>query len=232
MQKLLVAVVAVLSAGILFAGPRVGARAGYYGTTNPFTGQDTDGPALGGQLVLPLAGLFDLEFSGTYASSKADIVMSDYLVNYVNETYGIDFSNNPDGLRQYIESQWGWSDPGILNQTYEATYHDVGLASVLKLGVPLGASVLKPYVGGGFGVHFTASDADAMLAAIETQTQGTTTIDPYDHIHPSLLGVVGISVRPPMLPLSFFGEYNYSKPMGDEAGDPINAFAAGVNFGF
>jgi hypothetical protein len=35
-----------------------------------------------------------------------------------------------------------------------------------------------------------------------------------------------------MLPISFFGEYNYSKPMGDEAGDAINIFQAGVNFGF
>lgn len=217
---------------IALAGPKVGARAGYYGTTNPFTGQETNGPALGGQLVLPLAGIFDLEFSGTYASSKADIVMSDYLVNYVNENYGLDFSNNPSGLQQYLQSKFGWSDPGLLNETYQATYHDVGLASVLKLGIPLGGSPLKPYVGGGFGVHFTASDADAMLAAIETQTQGSANIDPYDHIHPSLLGVIGISLQPPMLPLSFFGEYNYSKPMGDEAGDPINVFQAGVNFGF
>lgn len=230
MQKLLVPVVAILTAGILFAGPKVGARAGYYGTTNPFTGQETDGPALGGQLVLPLAGIFDLEFSGTYASSKADIVMSDFLINYVNEEYGQNFTN-PEQLEPYL-NQWGWTDPAILNQTYEATYHDVGLASVLKLGVPLGGSALKPYVGGGFGVHFTASDADAMLAAIETQTQGSTNIDPYDHIHPSLLGVVGISIQPPLLPISFFGEFNYSKPMGDDAGDPINAFAAGVNFGF
>jgi hypothetical protein len=133
---------------IALAGPKVGARAGYYGTTNPFTGQETNGPALGGQLVLPLAGIFDLEFSGTYASSKADIVMSDYLVNYVNENYGLDFSNDPSGLQQYLQSKFGWSDPGLLNETYQATYHDVGLASVLKLGIPLGGSPLKPYVGG------------------------------------------------------------------------------------
>jgi hypothetical protein len=220
------------AAGLALAGPKIGARAGYYGTNNPFTGQETNGPALGGQLVLPLAGVLDLEFSGTYASSKADIVMSDYLVNYVRDTYGLDFSNNPDGLLQYMEQNFGWSDPGILNETYQATYHDLGLASVLKLGVPLGGSAFKPYLGGGFGVHFTASDADALLAAIETQTTGSADIDPYDHIHPSMLGVAGISIQPPMLPISFFGEYNYSKPMGDEAGDAINIFQVGVNFGF
>jgi hypothetical protein len=77
MLKLLVLFAA---AGLALAGPKIGVRAGYYGTNNPFTGQETNGPALGGQLVLPLAGPFDLEFSGTYASSKADIIMSDFLV--------------------------------------------------------------------------------------------------------------------------------------------------------
>ncbi len=229
MLKLLVLFAA---AGLALAGPKIGVRAGYYGTNNPFTGQETNGPALGGQLVLPLAGPFDLEFSGTYASSKADIIMSDFLVDYARDQGWGDFSSNPDGLLQYLQSEYGWSDPGVFNGTYEATYHDLGLASVLKLGVPLGGSAFKPYLGGGFGVHFTASDADAMLAAIEQQTQGSTTIDPYDHIHPSMLGVAGISIQPPMLPISFFGEYNYSKPMGDEAGDAINIFQAGVNFGF
>lgn len=215
---------------LAFAGPKVGVRAGYYGTTNPFTGQDTDGPAFGGQIVLPFAGLFDLEFSGTYASSKSDIVISDYLSNYIYEETGVRYTDQQ--LQQYLESQWGWSDPSILNDTYESTYHVVGLASVLKLGVPLGASIFKPYLGGGLGVHFTGSDSDVMLAAIQQETQGEVTIDPYDHIHPSILGVVGVSVQPPLLPLSFFGEYNYSKPMGDEAGDGINTFQAGVNFGF
>jgi hypothetical protein len=229
MQKLFVV---LFAAAVAFAGPKVGARVGYYGTVNPFTGQDTDGPAFGGQIVLPMAGLFDLEFSGTYASSKSDIVMSDYLVNYVNNEYGIDFSNNPEGLRTYLQSQWGWSDPAMLDETFESTYHDLGLAAILKLGIPLGGSPLKPYVGGGMGVHFTASDADALLAAIETQTQGSTTIDPYDHIHPAMMGVVGLSFSPPLLPLSFFGEFNYAKPMGDEAGDAINSFQLGVNFGF
>lgn len=223
-------VVLFLIAALAAAGPKVGVRAGYYGTTNPFTGQDTDGPAFGGQIVLPLAGIFDLEFSGTYASSKSNIVMADYLSNYIYDQTGVRYSD--EALQAYLQSQWGWSDPEMLGGTYEATYHDLGLASVLKLGFPLGASILRPYLGGGMGVHFTASDADAMLAAIETQTQGYTTIDPYDHINPALLGVAGIQVKPPLLPLSFFGEYNYNKPMGDEAGDPIHVFQFGANFGF
>jgi len=225
MVKLLVLFIA---AGLALAGPKVGVRAGYYGTSNPFTGQDTSGPAIGGQIVLPMA-LFDLEFSGTYASSKADIVMSDFLVEYVRENGWEGYQGAPEGIIGYLEGQ-GWS-PDTLNSTYEATYHDLGLAGVLKLGVPLGGPVFKPYLGGGFGVHFTASDADVMLLAIERQ-QGEVTIDPYDHIHPTMLGVAGISIQPPMLPISIFGEYNYSKPIGEEAGDAINFFQAGVNFGF
>jgi hypothetical protein len=115
---------------------------------------------------------------------------------------------------------------------YNATYHNLGLAGILRADLPMGVSPLSPYIGGGAGVHFVVSDADAMLAAIEQQTTGQTTIDPYDHIFPSAEGIVGLTFKPLGAPVSVFGEVRLSKPFGDNAGSAIVTYFGGANLGF
>ena len=111
-------------------------------------------------------------------------------------------------------------------------YHNLGLAGILRTDIPLGASPVSPYVGGGAGVHFVVSDADAMLGLIEQQGTGEPAIDPYDHIFPSAEGVLGLTFQPMGVPVSMFGEVRLSKPFGDDAGDAIVTYFGGANIGF
>lgn len=217
-----------------FAGPKFGGRIGYTTAQDPFTGLDTDGAIFGGQMTFPLMPVLSLEMSGTYTSTESDISMENYLTNYIEDEYGETFDGDMDELLVYLEDQWGWDDPtaGQLLEDYTATYHNLGLAGILRADIPMGVSPLSPYVGGGAGVHFVVSDADAMLAAIEQQTTGQTTIDPYDHIFPSAEGVVGMTFSPMALPVSMFGEVRLSKPFGDDAGDAIVTYFGGANLGF
>jgi len=224
----------LLLATLAFAGPRIGGRVGYTTANDPFTGMSADGAIFGGQLTFPLMPLLSIEASGTYTTTQSDISMESYLTNYIEEEYGINYEGDVQGLLDYLEDEWGWSDPssGELLENYTATYHNLGLAGILRADIPMGVSPLSPYLGGGAGVHFVVSDADAMLAAIEQQTTGQTTIDPYDHIFPAAEGIIGLTFKPMGAPVSVFGEVRLSKPFGDNAGDAIVTYFGGANLGF
>lgn len=226
--------VILLVVTVAMAGPRVGGRVGYATGEDPFTGLDANGAIFGGQLTLPIMPVLGIEISGTYTSTKSDVSMDSYLANYIEDEYGLDFSGDIDGLRDYMENQLGWSIPpeADMMQDYTATYHNLGLAGILRADIPMGGSPFVPYIGGGGGVHFVVSDADAMLAMLEQQTTGAPAIDPFDHIFPSAEGVLGLTFKPMGAPVSMFGEVRLSKPFGDDAGDAIISYFGGANLGF
>ena len=231
MKKTIFAVVIIASMAL--AGPRVGGRIGYSTAEDPFTGLDANGAIFGGQLTLPLMPLLGVEFSGTYTSTESDVSMESYLTNYIEDEYGLDFSGDVNGLRDYLEGNLEWDLPpeADMYKDYTATYHNLGLAGILRADIPVGGLPLTPYVGGGGGVHFVVSDADAMLALLQQQT-GEPAIDPYDHIFPSAEGVIGVNFKPAGVPVSMFGEIRLSKPFGDDAGDAIVTYFGGANLGF
>lgn len=225
----------LLAAAVAWAGPRFGGRIGYYSGNEPRTGETAGSAIYGGQFVLPLMNLVSLEFSAGYASSKSDITLDSYLFNYLEQEQGVDLGGNLDSLVQYLEDEWGWSDPTLLDslQAYQVTFHDLDLGATLKINIPVGAVPVQPYIGGGGGAHLIVSDADVLLQVVSQQTGGVVTIDPYDKVHPEVHGVIGVSFQPPMLPLSVFGEYKYARTMGEEAGaGAISSVYAGVNLGF
>ncbi|MCD4707334.1 MAG: hypothetical protein K8S62_06315 [Candidatus Sabulitectum sp.] len=219
---------------VALAGPRIGGRIGYTTAEDPFTGLDANGAIFGGQITFPLMPVLGIEVSGTYTSTESDISMENYLTNYIEDEYGMDFSGDLNGLRSYMEDQLGWSLPpeADMLEDYTATYHNLGLAGILRADIPMGASPFSPYIGGGGGVHFVVSDADAMLAMLQQQTTGDPAIDPYDHVFPSAEGVLGVNFRPVAVPVSMFGEVRLSKPFGDDAGNAIVTYFAGANLGF
>ncbi|MCK5034897.1 MAG: hypothetical protein KAS73_03310 [Candidatus Sabulitectum sp.] len=231
MKKAVFTVLLVIT--FAMAGPRVGGRIGYTTSEDPFTGLNTDGAIFGGQLTLPIMPVLGIEISGTYTSTESDVSMESYLANYLEDEYGFSYSGDVDDLYSYVENELGWSLPAEADmfKDYTATYHNLGLAGILKADIPMGGSPFTPYVGGGGGVHFVVSDADAMLAMIQQQT-GEPAIDPYDHIFPSAEGVLGLTFKPMGAPVSMFGEVRLSKPFGDDAGDAIVTYFGGANLGF
>jgi len=233
MKKLLVL---LLVCGIAAAGVRFGGRVGYYSGDDPRTGQSASSAVFGGQLTFPLLSLVELEISGSYAGSESDITMEQYLITYINDEYGQNFQGDTTGLFDYLEDEWGWSPDSISTQMlgdYTATFHDIDLGATLKIKIPIGAIPLKPYIGAGGGAHILFSDADVLLQVVNEETGGSINIDPYDHIHPGIHGVIGASFEPPMVPLSVFGEYKYTKPIAsDNEVDGISMFYLGVNLGF
>ncbi|MCD4700325.1 MAG: hypothetical protein K8S24_00565 [Candidatus Aegiribacteria sp.] len=233
MKKFLVL---LLVCGIATAGMKFGGRIGYYSGDDPRTGQSASSAIFGGQLTFPLLGLVDLEISGSYAGSESDITMENYLITYIEDEYGHNFQGSPDSLYEYLENEWGWSPDSISSQMlsdYTANFHDIDLGATMKIKIPIGAMPLKPYIGAGGGVHILFSDADVLMQVVNEQTGGTVSIDPYDHVHPGIHGVVGVAFEPPMVPLSVFGEYKYTKPIAsDNEVDGISMFYAGVNLGF
>ncbi|NOQ21197.1 MAG: hypothetical protein GQ565_00930 [Candidatus Aegiribacteria sp.] len=225
----------MLVCGIATAGMKIGGRIGYYNGGDPRTGQNASGAVFGGQLTFPLMGLVDLEISGSYASSESDITMQQYLVSYIEDEYGQSFQGNTTGLYQYLEDEWGWSPDSISSQllnNYTATFHDIDLGATMKIKIPIGALPLRPYIGAGGGAHILFSDADILMRVVNEETNGSLSIDPYDHVHPGIHGVVGVAFEPPMIPISVFGEYKYTKPISSKGVDGISMFYAGVNLGF
>ncbi len=232
MKKLLFTVLFVVT--VAMAGPRFGGRIGYATGEDPFTGLSSDGAIFGGQLTLPMMSILSFEASGTYTSTESDISMDSYLANYLSDEYGFEYNGDIDELRNYMENELGWTLPAEADmlEDYTATYHNLGLAGILRTDIPMGASPFSPYVGGGAGVHFVVSDADAMLGMINQQATGEPAIDPYDHIFPSAEGVLGLTFKPMGAPVSMFGEVRLSKPFGDDAGDAIITYFGGANIGF
>ncbi len=226
----------VLVCGIATAGVRIGGRLGYYSGDDPRTGQDASSAIFGGQLSFPIMSLLELEISGSYTSSETDISMQQYLISYIEDEYGQNYEGDSLGLFQYLEDEWGWSPDSLTSQLlsdYTATFHDVGLGATMKMKIPIGTLPLKPYVGAGGGAHMIFSDADVLLQVVNEETGGSLSIDPYDKVHPGIHGVVGVSFEPPMVPLSVFGEYKYTKPIGSGSEmDGISMYYIGLNLGF
>ncbi|GEM_PF-432366 len=234
MKKLLVLFICT---GVAFAGLRIGGRIGYYDGNDPRTKQPSSGAVYGGQLVFPLLGLAELEIAGTYAGSESEITMQQYLETYIEDEYGVSFKDDTAGLKEYLEDKWGWSPDSLDSQLFEnytTTFHDIDLGATLKIKFPIGMLPLHPYIGGGAGAHVLFSDADVLMQIAAEQTGGRFSIDPYDKIHPGVHGVLGLSFDPPIVPISAFGEYKYTKPLGggkDEV-DGISMFLFGINLGF
>jgi len=228
--------VLLIICGIAAAGIKIGGRVGYYSGNDPRTGQDASSAVFGGQITMPLLGLVDLEISGSYSGSESDITMEQYLVTYIEDEFGENFQGDQQGLEQYLENEWGWTPDSIETQLfsdYTATFHDIDLGATLKIKVPIGALPLKPYVGAGGGAHILFSDADVLIEVVNQQTGGNVSIDPYDHVHPGVHGVLGAAFEPPMMPISVFGEYKYTKPLSSDGEvDGISMFYAGINLGF
>lgn len=234
MTRFLVLLAALLVVSASFAGPKIGGRLGYFSGGEPRTEGDASGLAFGGQFTIPLLGLADLEVSALYASSETDITLEDYLFNYIEEEEGMDFGGDLDSLLNYLEQEWGWEAPEETDflSEYTATYHDLDLAATLKLGLPLGSSPIKPYIGGGGGAHFIVSDADLLMQYVQEQTGGGSGMDPYDHVHPGVHAVAGVNLSPPALPISFFAEFKYTHALGDQAGaGGMTQVIGGVNVG-
>lgn len=226
----------LLICSIASAGVRFGGRVGYYNGDDPRTGQSASSAVFGGQFSFPLLSLVQLEVSGSYASSKSDISMQDYLVSYIEDEYGYNFEGDSLGLAEYLENQWEWSPENLeteIMEEYTATFHDIDLAATMKIMIPIGAIPLRPYIGGGGGAHILFSDADVLMQVVNEETGGGVSIDPYDHVHPGVHGVIGLSFEPPMVPLSVFGEYKYTKPISSDGNvDGISMYYAGINLGF
>jgi hypothetical protein len=233
MKKILIL---MLICGIATAGVKFGGRVGYYSGDDPRTGQSASSAVFGGQLSFPLLSLLELELSGSYAGSESDITMKQYLVSYIEDEYGQNFQGDTTGLYGYLENEWGWSPDSISSQmlrSYTATFHDIDLGATMKVKIPIGAIPVKPYVGAGGGAHILFSDADILLQVINEETGGSLSIDAYDHVHPGVHGVLGVSFEPPMFPMSVFAEYKYTKPISsDNEVDGISMFYGGVNLGF
>lgn len=226
----------MLICGIATAGVRFGGRVGYYSGDDPRTGQSASSGVFGGQLSFSLLSLVELEISGSYAGSKSDISMQQYLITYINDEYGENFEGDTTGLFGYLEDEFGWSPDSISSQMmndYTATFHDIDLGVTMKVKIPIGVLPVKPYVGAGGGAHIIFSDADVLMQVVNDETGGNLSIDPYDHVHPGIHGVIGVSFEPPMVPISVFGEYKYTKPLAsDKEVGGISMFYAGVNLGF
>lgn len=224
----------LLVTGIAMAGIRVGGRVGYYSGNDPRTGQSASSAVYGGQIQIPFMSMVQIEVSGTYSGTESTITMEQYLISYIEEETGMSFEGDIPGLTDYLEQQ-GWSPgdiPSDMLGEYTATFHDIDLGATLKVLIPIGALPIRPYVGGGGGAHILFSDADILMQVVNEETGGSMSIDPYDHVHPGIHGVVGAAFEPPMIPVSFFGEYKYTKPLSDENVDGISMFYAGVNLGF
>ncbi|MBD3278730.1 MAG: hypothetical protein GF388_10555 [Candidatus Aegiribacteria sp.] len=228
--------VSMIICGIALAGVRFGGRVGYYDGDDPRTGQSASSAVFGGQISIPLLSLAELEISGSYSGSESDITMQQYLVSYIEDEYGQNFEGDSLGLTAYLEDEWQWSPDSLQSELlndYTATFHDIDLGATMKVKIPIGALPLRPYIGAGGGAHILFSDADVLLQVVNEETGGNVSIDPYDHVHPGIHGVLGVSFEPPMVPLSVFGEYKYTKPLSSEEDvSGINMFYAGVNLGF
>jgi hypothetical protein len=79
---------------MVFAAPRIGARAGYTTADDPFTGLSADGAIFGGQLTFPILPILNIEMSGTYTSTQSDFSMESYLTNYIEEEYGVSYEGD------------------------------------------------------------------------------------------------------------------------------------------
>ena len=228
--------IVLLVSGTAFAGVQFGGRIGHYSGDDPRTGQSASSAVYGGQISFPLLSLVVFEISGTYAGSESDITLENYLVTYINDEYGYNFDGDTQGLEDYLENEWGWSPDDISDQImgeYTAKFHDINLGATMKVMIPIGALPLKPYIGGGGGAHILFSDADILMQVVNEETGGAIAIDPYDHVHPGIHGVIGVSFEPPMIPLSIFGEFKHTKPLSsDNEVGGINMFYAGLNLGF
>jgi hypothetical protein len=234
MRRIPVLLVSLLAVSIAIAGPKIGGRAGYFSGGEPRTDGDASGLAFGGQFIIPLLGVADLEVSALYAASETDITLANYLLNYIEEEEGMDFGGDIDSLLNYVEDEWGWTAPDeadFLNE-YTATYHDLDLAATIKIGFPLGGAPIKPYIGGGAGAHFIVSDADLLIEYVQQETGGGAGLDPYDHVHPGIHAVVGANLDPGAFPISFFAEYKYTHALGEQAGaGGISQIVGGINLG-
>ena len=87
----------------------------------------------------------------------------------------------------------------------ETDYHDLSLSASAKYNLPISLVVVKPYVGGGIGVHLMGSKLDI---AKELITSGELEPD-YSSTKNSFHLLAGMKFHIPMIPFDIFAEGRY-----------------------
>ena len=121
-------------------------------------------------------------------------------------------------LEASLEYNWkeeNQSDPVF--GSYKMKINDYSANAFAKLRLPTGA--LKPYGGGGIGLH--------RLAYSVSNASGVVLI-PEDETKPAYHAMVGMAFAPMAAPLEIFGEYRWTWVVTDDKKTEFPTFLAGV----
>jgi len=94
----------------------------------------------------------------------------------------------------------------VLDTTVEIDYHDLSLNASAKYNLPLPLVMVKPYIGGGIGVHLLGSKLDI---AKELITSGKLEPD-FSTTKNSFHLLAGLKFHIPMIPFDIFAEGRYT----------------------
>ena len=113
--------------------------------------------------------------------------------------------------------------PGVGEQSAEATYHLVSLNGTAKYNFSIVAVPIKPYLGGGLGMHFLASTVDL------PELQTTVPIDSdFDESKAGIHALAGLAVSFPLFPLEIFAEGRRTLIFTEGETTSANAFYVGL----
>jgi len=126
---------------------------------------------------------------------------------------------------EYARKKYDFSFPvpGVGEQSAEATYHLVSLNGTAKYNFSIVAVPIKPYLGGGLGMHFMASTVDL------PELQTTVPIDSdFDESKAGIHGLAGLALSFPLFPLEIFAEGRRTLIFTEDETTSENAFYAGL----
>lgn len=102
---------------------------------------------------------------------------------------------------EYARKKYDFPVPGVGDKRAEATYRLVSLNGTAKYNFSITPVPIKPYLGGGLGMHFVASTVD--LPELQTSVP----IDPdFDDSKTGIHGLAGLALSFPLFPLEIFAE--------------------------
>ncbi len=94
----------------------------------------------------------------------------------------------------------------VLDTTVKIDYHDLSLNASAKYNLPLSLVVVKPYIGGGIGMHLLGSKFDIAKERLKDKS-----LDPnYAPTKNSLHLLAGLKFHIPMIPFDIFAEGRYT----------------------
>lgn len=102
-----------------------------------------------------------------------------------------------EGSLEYNWKQEAYNDPTY--GSYKLRINDFSANAFAKVRFPM--STVKPYLGGGLGLH--------KLVYSISNASGTVPI-PDDATKPAYHAMLGLAVSPPMMPFELFGEYRWT----------------------